>query len=99
SGANATPWTPEQEYINVLLMHQLNTGNLTPAELDWGSAQLRAWTRKLVMDPTPRSSDGFFVDLSGRTGLVRRNGQETRANLRFLDTAPLAEQLERAIVA
>jgi len=99
SGANATPWTPEQEYINVLLMHQLNTGNLTPAELDWGSAQLRAWSRKLVLDTSPRSPDGFCVDLSGRTGLVRRTGQEMRTNLRFLDTGPLSEQLERAIMA
>lgn len=99
ASANATQWTIEQEYINVLLMHQLNTGNLNPAELDWASAQLRAWSRRLAIDAAPRSPEGFYVDLAGKTGLVRRTGNETRSTLRFLDTTPVAEQLERAIIA
>ena len=99
AGANATQWTIEQEYINVLLMHQLNTGNMTPAELDWGSSQMRAWSRRLALEEVPRSTEGFYIDLAGRSGLVRRTGSETGAKLRYLDTTPLAEQLERAMVA
>lgn len=99
AGGNATQWTIEQEYVNVLLMHQLNTGNLTAAELDWGSAQMRAWSRRLTLDEMPRSTEGFCVDLAGRSGLVRRTGSESGASLRYLDTAPLAEQLERAMIA
>ncbi|MDQ6618099.1 MAG: hypothetical protein M3Z31_00125 [Pseudomonadota bacterium] len=99
SAANVTQWTVEQEYINVLLMHQLNTGNLTPAELDWGSAQLRAWTRRLTLDASSRSPDGFVVDIAGKAGLVRRGGGEPRGTARYLDTTPLAAQLDRAIVA
>ncbi len=69
SGAsNATHWTIEQEYLFVLLVHQLNTGNLSPAELDWATAQLRAWSRKLQVDAVPRSPEGFFVDLAGKGG-------------------------------
>jgi len=41
AGANATLWMIEQEYLYVLPIHQLNTGNLSPAELDRASAQLR----------------------------------------------------------
>jgi hypothetical protein len=99
AGPNATQWTIEQEYLFVLLIHQLNTGNLSPAELDWASAQLRAWSRRLALDAVPRSMEGFFVDHAGRTGMVRRTGQDSGSMMRYLDTTPLAEQLERAVAA
>jgi hypothetical protein len=99
AGSNSTEWTVEQEYLFVLLVHQLNTGNLSPAALDWSSAQLRAWSRKLQLDGVPRTLDGFFVDIAGKSGLVRRNGNDSGSMLRYLDTTPLIEQLERAIQA
>ena len=58
----------------MLLIHQLNTGNLSPSQIDWACSQLRAWSRKLVLDAVPRSPEGFFVDLAGAAGLVRRTG-------------------------
>jgi len=96
AGAGAMKWSTEQEYSYVLLMHQLNTGNLSPSELDWASAQLRAWGRKLELEAIPRSSEGFFVDLASKRGLMRRTGGESGPMIRYLDTTPLAEQLERA---
>ena len=59
-------WSVEQEYLYVLLVHQLNTGNLGPAEVDWASSQLRAWSRRLALEQIPKSLEGFFVDLAGR---------------------------------
>jgi hypothetical protein len=47
----------------------------------------------------PRSPEGFFVDIAGKTGLGRRTGNDSGSMLRYLDTTPLAEALERAIVA
>jgi hypothetical protein len=99
AGPNATSWTPELEYLNALLIHQLNTGNLSPSQLDWAASQLRAWSRKLVLDAVPRSPEGFFVDLAGRCGLVRRTGNDAGSMLRYVDTTPLAESLERAVHA
>ena len=99
AGPNAPQWTAEQEYLFALLVHQLNTGNLSPAELDWGCAQLRAWSRRLMLDAVPRSPEGFFVDVAGRSGLVRRTGNDSGSMLRYVDTTPLADQLERAIQA
>ena len=99
AGPNATAWTPEQEYLNVLLIHQLNTGNMTPSQIDWASSQLRAWSRKLALDAIPRSPEGFFVDLAGKMGLVRRTGIDAGSMLRYVDTTPVAESLERAIHA
>src|SRR5690242_1937152 len=97
AGAGAQPWSVEQEYVYVLLVHQLNTGNLGPAETDWAASQLRAWSRRLVLDPIPKSLEGFFVDLAGRTGLIRRNGNDRGSVLRYLDTTPLAEAMARAV--
>ncbi|MEO8847950.1 MAG: hypothetical protein ABI440_04890, partial [Casimicrobiaceae bacterium] len=96
---NATQWTVEQEYLFALLIHQLNTGNLSPAELDWGSAQLRAWSRRLVLESVPSSPEGFFVDIAGKSGLTRRAGNDSGSMLRYLDTTPMSDQLDRAIAS
>ena len=99
AGANAQAWSVEQEYLYVLLVHQLNTGNLSPIEIDWASLQLRAWTRRLSLEQIPKSMEGFFVDLAGREGIVRRTGNDRGSMLRYLDTTPLAEGMDRAINA
>ncbi|HET8584137.1 MAG TPA: hypothetical protein VFM89_00220, partial [Casimicrobiaceae bacterium] len=90
AGGHATSWTVEQEYIYTLLVHQLNSGNLSPANLDWAVAQVRGWSRKLELVALPKTMEGFYVDLAGRAGLVRRTGQESGAMLRYLDTTALA---------
>src|SRR5215472_2166098 len=99
AGSAAQPWSAEQEYLYVLLVHQLNTGNLSPTEIDWASSQLRAWSRRLSLEQIPRSVEGFFVDLAGREGMVRRTGNDRGSMLRYLDTTPLADGMERAINA
>jgi len=99
AGPGAMQWSAEQEYVYALLIQQLNMGSLSPAEIDWASVQMRAWSRKLNIEAVPRSSEGFFVDLASRQGLVRRTGNESGPTLHFLDTTPLADQLERAIHA
>jgi hypothetical protein len=99
SAPNSAEWTVEQEYLYVLLVHQLNTGNLSPGELDWASSQLRAWSRRLSLDAVPRSMEGFFVDVAGKAGLTRRTGQDSGSMMRYLDTTPLADQLDRAVAA
>jgi len=99
AGPGAMQWSPEQEYTYVLLVQQLGTGNLSPTEIDWASAQLRAWGRKLEFETIPRTSEGFYVDLTSKQGLVRRTGGESGPMLRYIDTTPLFNQLERAIHA
>jgi hypothetical protein len=99
AGPGAMHWSSEQEYAYVLLVQQLNTGNLSPSDLDWASAQMRAWGRKLEFEIVPRSPEGFFVDLASKRGLIRRTGGESGPMMRYLDTTPLTDQLERAIHA
>jgi cyclic-di-GMP-binding protein len=99
AGPGAMQWSAEQEYAYVLLVQQLNTGNLSPVEIDWASAQMRAWCRKLEFASVPGASEGFCVDLTSKRGLMRRTGGESGPMMRFLDTTPLFDQLERAIHA
>ena len=94
-----TQWTVEQEYVYVLLIHQLNSGNLSPANLDWAATQIRMWSRRLELVALPKTMEGFFVDLAGRSGLARRTGQDSGAMLRYLDTTALAEQLDITLAA
>ena len=76
----------EQEYVYVLLIAQLDTGNLSPAELQWASVQLRAWTDDIKLDAAPPPSGGFYVDLAGNKALcaapatitARKWGMSTR---------------------
>jgi hypothetical protein len=99
TGGNGTHWTVEQEYVFTLLLHQLNSGNLTPANLEWAAAQIRGWSRKLELVAIPKTMEGFFVDAAGRSGLARRTGQDAGAMLRYLDTTTLANQLDMTIAA
>lgn len=96
---SGTQWTVEQEYVYTLLVHQLNSGNLSPANLDWAVSQIRTWSRRLELAALPKTMEGFFVDLAGRTGLLRRTGQDSGAMLRYLDTTALAEQLDMTLAA
>jgi hypothetical protein len=93
----APRWTVEQEYIYVLLVQQFDTGNLTSADLDWASLKLRAWGRDLALEAAPTAADGFYVDLSGTSGLIRRTGSDLGARVGYLDTAPLITRLEATI--
>jgi len=99
ASGSGTQWTVEQEYVFTLLLHQLNSGNLTPANLDWASSQIRGWSRRLELVAIPKTMEGFFVDAGGRSGLARRTGQEVGAMLRYLDTTAVANQLDMTIAA
>ena len=98
---SADPLAPrssvEQEYIYVLLVQQFDTGNLTSADLDWASVQLRAWSRDLALEAAPTTPDGFYVDLSGTSGLIRRTGNDLGARVGYLPTAPLIKRLDAMI--
>ena len=89
--------TVEHEYLHVLLLDLLHTGNLTPAELDWAGTKLHAWCDALALDTRPPATDGFYVDLAGSTGLARNVSAATGAQVGYLDTTPLVVAIERAI--
>lgn len=99
AGAQCNDDAIEQEYLRVLLVDRVNTGNLSPSELDLMSECLRDWSGDLVLDLEPQAAGGFMVDLDSKTGLVRRTGSETGAMLRFIDTSDLVARLRRESTA
>jgi hypothetical protein len=91
--------TVEHEYLHALLIDRLDTGNLTPAELDWASGRLREWSRHLQLDAGAPEAGGFYVDLAGTAGLARLDGTAEGAKIGYLDTTPLVIEIERAAAA
>jgi len=97
-GVSRAATTVEREYIAVLLTNLLNTGTLSPAQIDWATTQLELWIAKLELEEQSRTADGFVVDVGGRAGLLRRAPRESGVRLRYLDTVPLTAELDRGIV-
>lgn len=94
--------SPEQEYLQILLLQRLNTGNLTAQQIDWAAEWLRGWAHLLQLAMTPIKSDGYWLDLGRGEGLFDRRPPDEGGELLYLDVTPLRAQLgllHRRIVA
>jgi hypothetical protein len=85
--------SPEQEYVQILLLQRLNTGNLTAQQIDWAAEWLRGWANLLRLAMTPLEGDGYWLDLGCGEGLVDRRSQNPAGELLYLDVEPLRGQL------
>jgi len=90
--------TIEQEYLRVLVLQLMNSGNLTPRHLEWVAEQLPEWCAPLRLNIEASSATTFYVDLSARAGLKRRTPQPLEGRVLFLDTRPLHAMLMQNIV-
>ncbi len=79
----------EQEYLKTLLLMRLDSGNFTPDQVEWVARQLEDWTPTLALIPPPADGAPFFVDLTGTSGLRRRDRLQTGGRVLFLDAAPV----------
>ncbi len=79
----------EQEYLKTLLLMRLDSGNFTPDQVEWVARQLEDWTPTLALIPPPAEGAAFFVDLTGTSGLRRRDRLQTGGRVLFLDAAPV----------
>jgi len=87
--AGGTLTTIEQEYLRVLVLQLINSGNLTSRHLEWVSDQLSEWCAPLRLTIEASTVTSFYVDLGSRTGLKRRGPQPLEGHVLFLDTRPL----------
>jgi cyclic-di-GMP-binding protein len=85
--------SPEQEYVQILLLQRINTGNLTAQQIDWAAEWLREWAPSLRLASAPLDGDGYWLDVGRGEGLVARRPQSPVGELLYLDVAPLREQL------
>ena len=90
--------TIEQEYLRVLVLHLMNSGNLTPRHLEWVAEQLSEWCAPLRLNIESLIVTTFYVDLASRTGLKRRTPQPLEGSVLFLDTRPLHAVLMQNVV-
>jgi len=93
-----TMTTIEQEYLRVLVLQLMNSGNLTPRHLDWVSEQLSEWCAPLRLSLESSTVTSFYVDLGARAGLRRRGPQPLEGRVLFLDTRPLHAVLMQNVV-
>jgi hypothetical protein len=81
--------TSEHEFLLVLLLQLMNSGNLTPRHLEWICGELPEWAAPLRLTVEPSSVTSFYVDLASREGLRRRPLVPLEGRVLFLDTRTL----------
>jgi hypothetical protein len=95
--------TLQQQFIEILLMGLLNTGQFSPREQVWATVWISRWSSLLALQPLQaegaRHPDhgGFIVQLDGADGLLRMEPNEP-ADL-HLDTGPLVAAIDDEIAA
>ncbi len=103
AGASAMR-TPEQQYIQILLLEVMNGGQFSPREALWAYNWFARWCTGLALDPTPPSrvgdmeANGFEINLSGSEGPTRPAAAVTGHCLYF-DPAVLQERIDDELAA
>lgn len=90
--------TIEQQYLMVLLLQLLNTGNLSVRQVEWVYGELDDWSSSLRLTLEPAVATAFYVDLASREGLRRRTTEPLEGRVLFLDTRPLYAVLQQHLV-
>jgi hypothetical protein len=91
-------YTAEQEYLQILLMQCVNTGNLSAAQIQMAASWLRAWVHVLPLSPPPLEGPGFWLDLGLGDGLLSRKPHSVQRALFYLDIAPLHRKIGNGLV-
>jgi hypothetical protein len=97
-GPGGSSTTIEHEFLIVLLVQLMNTGNMTARQLEWVAAELEVWCAQLRLSLEPSSVTSFFVDLGAREGLRRRTPAPLEGRVLFLDTRPLHSMLMQNVL-
>ena len=96
--------TLEQQFIQILLVGAMNTGQFSPRELLWASNWIARWRSLLTLQSADANGgargerNGFVVDLRGAEGLKRFYAGET-GDFLHLDTAPLMGAIDKEVAA
>ena len=96
---DAAPTTIEQQYLMTVVLQLLDTGNLTPRQVEQTWAELDRWCASLRLSLAAKTVTSFFVDLASREGLKRRTPRALEGSVIFVDTQPLHAELMQQQVA
>jgi hypothetical protein len=81
--------TIEQQYLMIVVLQLIDTGNLTPRQLEHVWNELDEWCGSLRLSLEPKAVSSFFVDLASREGMKRRTSNALEGSVLFIDTQPL----------
>ncbi|MEO8133464.1 MAG: hypothetical protein ABI831_05785 [Betaproteobacteria bacterium] len=91
------PLSPEQEYLQILLVQQLNTGNLSAHQIELAAQWLREWVPQLRLAILQPDGDGYWLDLGQGNGLLPVPPELPKGELLYLDVGPLRERLNERL--
>ena len=79
----------EHQYLMIVVLQLIDTGNLTPRQIEHAWEELDGWCGSLRLTLGPKSVSSFYVDLASREGLKRRPQAPLEGSVLFIDTQPL----------
>jgi hypothetical protein len=81
--------TIEHQYLMVLLLQLMDTGNLSARQIEALWDDLGNWCAAVRLSLTPKAPMTFYVDLASREGLRRRGVTALEGKVLFVDMHPL----------
>jgi hypothetical protein len=90
-----TSLSPEHEYLQILLLHRLNTGNLSALQVDQAAEWLRGSIALLGLAMKQPEGDGYWLDLGHGDGLLAQQPEQHTGELLYLDVGPLRGALQQ----
>ena len=102
AGASRTATELEQQYLQILLLEAMNSGQFSPREALWAHRWFARWcsgpglrltkVKNLYFEPK-----GFVVDLGGSDGLKRPPG--VGGDLLYFDSSPLSVMIDQEMTS
>ena len=101
-GASRTATELEQEYLQILLLEAMNSGQFSPREALWAHRWYGRWCSGPGLRLTKAKNvyfepKGFVVDLGGSDGLKRPPG--VGGDLLYLDSSPLSVMIDQEMAS
>ena len=88
----------EQEYILILLLQRINTGNLSALQIERAAQWLNKWAPLVKLSQPPATGGGFWVDLGQGDGLLTRRPMSPQGTLLYLDIESLQREIGSELV-
>jgi hypothetical protein len=98
----------EQQYLQILLLEAMNSGQFSPREALWAHGWFARWCSEPGLqlehleDRVHFEPKGFVVDLGGSDGLKRapvERGNSTEGDLLYFDSSPLSGMIDQEMAS
>lgn len=91
-------YSAEEEYLQILLLQRLNSGNLNAQQVQFAAEWLRDGIHTLSLAPPLLEGGGFWLDLRLDEGLLVCKPYSTQGESFYLDASPLRRRIVDRLV-